>query len=52
MAHYRARGQLYFQNTREQAGEAAVRRWAELTETRDPRQVALIADASNIEIDR
>jgi conjugative relaxase-like TrwC/TraI family protein len=52
MAHYRARGQLYFENTREQAGEAAVRRWAELTETRDPRQVALIADASNIEIDR
>ena len=52
MAHYRARGQLYFQNTREQAGEAAVQRWAELTETRDPRQVALIADASNIEIDR
>jgi ATP-dependent exoDNAse (exonuclease V) alpha subunit len=52
MAHYRARGQLYFQNTREQAGEAAVQRWAELTKTRDARQVALIADASNIEIDR
>ena len=52
MAHYRSRGQLYFENTREQAGEAAVQRWAQLTETRDPRQVALIADASNIEIDR
>jgi ATP-dependent exoDNAse (exonuclease V) alpha subunit len=52
MAHYRARGQLYFENTREQAGEAAVQRWAQLTETRDPRQVALIADASNVEIDR
>ena len=52
MAHYRSRGQLYFEDTREQAGEAAVKRWAELTETRDPRQVALIADASNVEIDR
>ena len=52
MAHYRSRGQLYFEDTREQAGEAAVKRWAQLTETRDPRQVALIADASNLEIDR
>ena len=52
IAHYRSRGQLYFEQTREQAGEAAVRRWAALTESRDPRQVALIADASNIEIDR
>jgi conjugative relaxase-like TrwC/TraI family protein len=52
IAHYRARGQLYFADTREQAGEQAVRRWAELTEARDPRQVALIADASNVEIDR
>jgi ATP-dependent exoDNAse (exonuclease V) alpha subunit len=48
----RSRGQLYFSNTREQAGEQAVQRWAELTEKRDPRQVALIADASNVEIDR
>jgi hypothetical protein len=52
MAHYRARGQLFFENTREQAGEAAVQRWAELTETRNIRDVALIADASNVEIDR
>ncbi len=52
MAHYQHRGQLYFADTREQAGEAAVQRWAELTKTRDPRQVALIADASNTEIDR
>jgi ATP-dependent exoDNAse (exonuclease V) alpha subunit len=52
MAHYRSRGQLYFENTREQAGEAAVQRWAELTETRDLREVALIADASNMEVDR
>ena len=52
MAHYRSRGQLFFTDTREQAGEAAVKRWAELTETRDIRDVALIADASNVEIDR
>ncbi|HEV3321449.1 MAG TPA: hypothetical protein VG147_04575 [Solirubrobacteraceae bacterium] len=31
------------------SGRTAVKRWAQLTETRDPRQVA---DASNIEIDR
>jgi len=52
MAHYRSRGQLFFTDTREQAGEAAVQRWAQLTETRDIRDVALIADASNVEIDR
>jgi len=52
MAHYHARGQLHFAETREQAGEQAVQRWAQLIETRDPRQVALIADASNIEIDQ
>jgi conjugative relaxase-like TrwC/TraI family protein len=52
MAHYQARGQLFFTDTRDQAGEAAVQRWAQLTETREIRGVALIADASNIEIDR
>jgi conjugative relaxase-like TrwC/TraI family protein len=52
MAHYKSRQQLFFTNTREQAGEAAVRRWAELTESRPIRDVALIADASNVEIDR
>ncbi len=52
MAHYRAQGQLYFTDTRDQAGEAAVKRWAQLTETREMRDVALIADASNVEIDR
>jgi hypothetical protein len=46
MAHYSSRGRLYFRDTREQAGEAAVQRWAELTQDCDPRQVALIADAS------
>ena len=52
MAHYQARGRLFFTDTRDEAGEAAVKRWAELTETRDIRDVALIADASNVEIDR
>ncbi|MGA9316222.1 MAG: AAA family ATPase, partial [Solirubrobacteraceae bacterium] len=52
MAHYQARGQLFFNDTRDEAGEAAVQRWAELTKTRDIRDVALIADASNVEIDR
>jgi conjugative relaxase-like TrwC/TraI family protein len=52
MAHYKSRQQLFFTDTREQAGEAAVQRWAELTETREIRDVALIADASNVEVDR
>jgi len=52
MAHYQARGRLFLTDTRDEAGEAAVQRWAELTETRDIREVALIADASNVEIDR
>jgi conjugative relaxase-like TrwC/TraI family protein len=52
MAHYQARGQLYFMDTRDEAGEAAVQRWVSLTEHHDIRQVALIADASNQEIDR
>ena len=43
---------MFFTDTRDQAGEAAVQRWADLTETRDIRDVALIADASNVEIDR
>ena len=52
IAHYQARGELFVNDTREEAGEAAVQRWAELTKTRDIRSVALIADASNVEIDR
>ncbi|MGO9837946.1 MAG: ATP-dependent RecD-like DNA helicase, partial [Polyangiaceae bacterium] len=52
MAHYQARGQLFFNDSRDEAGEAAVQRWAQLTETRDICEVALIADASNVEIDR
>jgi ATP-dependent exoDNAse (exonuclease V) alpha subunit len=52
MAHYRAKGRLHFGDTRDQAGEQAAQAWARLTENRDPRDVALIADASNVEIDR
>jgi conjugative relaxase-like TrwC/TraI family protein len=52
MAHYKSRGQLNMTDTREQAGEAAVQRWASLTESHGIREVALIADASNVEIDR
>jgi len=52
MAHYQARGQLFFTDTRDEAGEAGVKRWAEHTETYPIRDVALIADASNVEIDR
>ena len=52
MAHYASRGQLHLTDTRDQAGEQAVQTWAALTEGRDIREVALIADASNQEIDR
>jgi conjugative relaxase-like TrwC/TraI family protein len=52
MAHYRANGRLHFADTREQAGEHAVKDWARLLDYHDPREVALIADASNLEIDR
>jgi conjugative relaxase-like TrwC/TraI family protein len=52
MAHYQARGRLHLADTRDQAAESAVQTWAQLTEHHDIRQVALIADASNTEIDR
>ena len=52
MAHYHARGQLHMADTRDQAVEQAVQRWAQLTETHDPSEVALISDASNQEIHR
>src|SRR5271163_1947253 len=52
MAHYKARGRLHLADTRDQAAENAVQTWAQLTEHHDIRQVALIADASNKEIDR
>jgi ATP-dependent exoDNAse (exonuclease V) alpha subunit len=52
MAHYHQRGQLHFTDTREQAAENAVQEWAKLTLVDDLREIALIADASNEEIDR
>ncbi|HEY8304408.1 MAG TPA: MobF family relaxase, partial [Solirubrobacteraceae bacterium] len=52
MAHYQAKGNLHLADTRDQAAENAVQTWARLTKTHDMRQVALIADASNKEIDR
>ncbi len=52
MAHYASRGQLHLSDTRDQAAEQAVQTWASLTEGRDIREVALIADAANTEIDR
>jgi conjugative relaxase-like TrwC/TraI family protein len=52
MAHYASRGQLHLFDTRDQAAEQAVQTWAALTDGRDIREVALIADAANTEIDR
>ncbi len=52
MAHYHQRGQLHYQDTRDQAGEEAVQHWHTLTQDHGIREVALIADASNQEIDR
>jgi conjugative relaxase-like TrwC/TraI family protein len=52
MAHYALRGALHLADTRDQAAENAVQAWAKLTQRHDLRQVALIADASNKEIDR
>jgi ATP-dependent exoDNAse (exonuclease V) alpha subunit len=52
MAHYLHRGQLHMSDTRDQAIERAVHHWAKLTETAPIDQVALISDASNLEIDR
>jgi ATP-dependent exoDNAse (exonuclease V) alpha subunit len=52
MAHYASRGQLHLSDTRDQAAEQAVQTWATITEGSDIREVALIADASNQEIER
>ncbi len=52
MAHYLDRGQLHFADTRDDAGEAAIQRWRTLADKHGICQVALIADASNQEIDR
>ncbi len=52
MAHYQARGQLHFADTRERALEGAVKQWDELAEREGVQQVALMSDASTGEIDR
>ena len=52
MAHYQAKGQLFIIDTRDQTCEAAVKHWAELTKGTDPGRVALLTDASNIEVNR
>jgi conjugative relaxase-like TrwC/TraI family protein len=52
MAHYVKQGRLHMADTRDQAVEYAVADWARLTESLPVEQVALISDASNIEIDR
>ncbi len=52
MAHYASRDQLHLSDTRDQAAEQAVQTWAALTDGCDIREVALIADAANTEIDR
>jgi ATP-dependent exoDNAse (exonuclease V) alpha subunit len=52
MAHYLRRGRLHMSDTRDEAVERAVRGWAKLTETIPISEVALISDASNVEINR
>ena len=52
MAHYLRRGRLHMTDTRDQAVEGAVHGWAKLTESTPIEQVALISDASNVEINR
>ena len=52
MAHYHAKGRLHVVDTRDQAVEAAVQAWAHATRKHDPREIALITDASNHEVNR
>ena len=52
MAHYQSRGQLHQHDTREQAAEAAVQRWAEHLDHHDPSELVILSDASNQEVDR
>ncbi|MGA2165452.1 MAG: MobF family relaxase [Solirubrobacteraceae bacterium] len=52
MAHYQARGQLHFADTRDETIEAAVKQWSELAEREGVKEVALMSDASTGEIDR
>jgi conjugative relaxase-like TrwC/TraI family protein len=52
MAYYQRQGRLHMADTRDQAVEHAVQDWATLTETIPISEVALISEASNLEIDR
>lgn len=52
LEHYASRGALHLADTRDQAAENAVQAWAQLAQEHDIRDIALIADASNQEIDR
>jgi conjugative relaxase-like TrwC/TraI family protein len=52
MAHYLRRGRLHMSDTRDEAVERVVQGWAKLTETIPISEVALISDASNVEINR
>jgi conjugative relaxase-like TrwC/TraI family protein len=52
LAHYASREALHVADTRDQAAENAVQAWAKLTREHPIRDIALIADASNTEIDR
>jgi conjugative relaxase-like TrwC/TraI family protein len=52
MAYYLRWGRLHMNDTRDQAVEHAVQDWAALTETIPISEVALISDASNLEINR
>jgi conjugative relaxase-like TrwC/TraI family protein len=52
MAYYQRQGRLHMTDTRDEAVEHAVEGWATLTESIPIREVALISDASNLEIDR
>lgn len=52
MAHYSSRGRLHITTDRDQAVERAVATWARLTRSTPVEKVALLSDASNVEIDR
>jgi len=51
MAYFHARGDLRFADTREQAVERAAHRYDELAREHGHEHVALMSDASNVEID-
>lgn len=52
MAHYASRGALHLSDTRDQIAENAAQAWGRLArEHHEIRQVAMIADAANEEID-